>query len=147
VAQSIDTVLNVYQNYLSQGIEVVRQYEAQVRVWGSEDALTQVWTNLLINSIQAMQAKGRIVITLQQTGTQFRIGIADNGPGILPAILDKIFKPLFTTKPKGEGTGMGLHICKQIIEEHRGSLVVFSEPGHTEFVIHLPANAPEPATL
>jgi signal transduction histidine kinase len=145
VQQSIDTVLGVYQNYLSQGIEVMRQYDSLPQVWGTEDELAQVWTNLLINSIQAMKAQGQISIAMRQVEQVYEIRFTDNGPGIPAEVLPKIFNPLFTTKPKGEGTGMGLHIVKRIVEAHRGTIEVQSTTGRTEFIIRLPATGPEPS--
>jgi signal transduction histidine kinase len=67
-----------------------------------------------------------------------KVVVRDSGPGIPPELQDKIFEHLFTTKPLGKGTGMGLHICRKIVAEHGGSLTVKSEPGNTEFITRLP---------
>ena len=68
-----------------------------------------------------------------------RVFIIDNGPGIAPEVLPRILEPFFTTKPAGEGSGLGLDIALRIIEQHGGRLEVHSEPGHTEFGVWLPA--------
>jgi signal transduction histidine kinase len=70
---------------------------------------------------------------------QIEVRIRDNGCGIAPEIIDKIFDPFFTTKPVGKGTGMGLAICYQIVEQHYGKVEVISEPNEgAEFVVTLP---------
>ena len=66
------------------------------------------------------------------------VSIEDNGPGIPADVLPKIFNPFFTTKKAGEGTGLGLHLCKEIIEKHDGIITVNSVPGKTEFIIKIP---------
>jgi signal transduction histidine kinase len=74
-----------------------------------------------------------------------RVEISDDGPGIDPDVVDKIFNPFFTTKPFGEGTGLGLDLARRIIvEKHHGDLRVHSQPGNTKFVVLLPLVAPAP---
>jgi signal transduction histidine kinase len=69
------------------------------------------------------------------------VRITDNGPGIPPNIIDKIFQPFFTTKPTGQGTGLGLSLSYDIIKAHGGTLTVTTTEGvGTEFIIHLPVN-------
>ncbi len=87
-----------------------------------------------------MGGVGKIRITVKsilddtdRNGMQ--VEIEDNGPGIPEDIQDKIFDPLFTTKKAGEGTGLGLHICRQIMEKQKGSIEVESIPGKTVFRI------------
>ena len=95
--------------------------------------------NLFINASQAIEGKGEIRIRTRADGTRVSIQIADNGKGILPEHLPKIFDPGFTTKGTGVGTGLGLSICYNIIQKHKGSITVESEPGKgTEFTITLP---------
>ena len=66
------------------------------------------------------------------------VKITDSGPGIPQNIIDKIFDPFFTTKRQGEGSGLGLDICKKIIQKHHGSISVESQPGRTTFTIEFP---------
>jgi signal transduction histidine kinase len=74
-----------------------------------------------------------------------RVEICDDGPGIPEDIIDRIFTPFFTTKPFGEGTGLGLDLAWRIVvEKHNGNLRVESGPGHTKFIIALPFVAPAP---
>lgn len=68
------------------------------------------------------------------------VKITDNGQGITQDILPKIFQPFFTTKPPGEGSGLGLDIVKKIIDKHQASITVSSVPGKTTFTVFLPIN-------
>ncbi len=98
--------------------------------------LEAVFSNLLNNSIQAMDDKGEIKMRMSDFGYDVQIEFEDTGPGIPLEIQSKVFDPLFTTKPTG--TGLGLSICKNIIEQHGGTLTVKSPP--TVFTVRLPKN-------
>lgn len=107
--------------------------------------LSQVWTNLLDNAIDASPEMGEIAIhTWVEDGTAC-IGIADNGGGIAPENRAHIFEPFFTTKPAGVGTGLGLDIAHRIVVGQFGGEISFSsEPGKTEFVVRVPAAVESP---
>jgi signal transduction histidine kinase len=108
--------------------------------------LNQVWTNVIDNAIQAMDGNGTLTIrTKRENEEMVRVEIIDDGPGIPDDIIDKIFNPFFTTKPFGEGTGLGLDLARRIVvEKHHGDLRVESEPGNTRFIVLLPLVAPAP---
>jgi signal transduction histidine kinase len=108
--------------------------------------LNQVWTNIIDNAIQAMAGSGTLTVrTMWENEEMIRVEICDDGPGIAKDVVDKIFNPFFTTKPFGEGTGLGLDLARRIIvEKHHGDLRVKSEPGNTQFVVLLPLVAPAP---
>jgi signal transduction histidine kinase len=108
--------------------------------------LNQVWTNIIDNAIQAMNGKGTLTIrTMRESDTMVRVEICDDGPGIPEDIIGRIFTPFFTTKPFGEGTGLGLDLAWRIVvEKHQGNLSVQSEPGDTRFIVCLPLQAPAP---
>jgi two-component system NtrC family sensor kinase len=103
--------------------------------------LKQVYLNLLMNSRQAINGRGVIRIEtlhLAEAG-RVRITFWDNGSGIPPGIIDRIFDPFFSTKKTGEGTGLGLSVSYGIIKEHGGEIQAESEPGQwTRFTIELP---------
>lgn len=98
--------------------------------------LEAVFSNLVINAIQAMDDNGEIRIRMVDLGSSVQLEFEDTGPGIPLDILPKIFDPLFTTKQTG--TGLGLSICKSIVEQHGGTISVRSQP--TTFTIRLPKN-------
>jgi len=113
-------------------------------VLGSPDQLNQVITNLIVNAQQALEGikpPRRLTITTRQDRKrrQSIIRITDNGPGIPEENRRRVYEPFFTTKPVGEGTGIGLAVCHQIIEAHRGSIDIEApRRGGTSFVIRLP---------
>jgi signal transduction histidine kinase len=105
--------------------------------------INQVWTNLIDNAIDAMEAngKGTLHIKTRRDREYAEITITDDGPGIPADVINQIFDPFFTTKEMGKGTGMGLEVVQRIIkQQHHGSVKVNSRPGHTEFVVCIPIN-------
>ncbi len=138
--ENIEMVLILYQSLLKQGVDVVRKYPAnKVMIKGFPDELNQVWTNLIHNSIQAMENNGTLTIEILALRSTMEVKIGDSGPGIPLEIRDRIFEPFFTTKRVGEGSGLGLDIVKKIIEKHNGSIAVESQLHQgTIFTIALP---------
>jgi len=108
--------------------------------------LNQVWTNIIDNAIQAMDGHGTLTLrTTRENEEMIRVEISDDGPGIPEDTIDKIFNPFFTTKPFGEGTGLGLDLARRIVvEKHHGDIRVQSKPGDTRFIVLLPLVAPAP---
>lgn len=108
--------------------------------WPGE--LNQVWTNLLDNAIDALPERGGRLEIVAEPDREFVVTrLIDNGTGIPPEILSRIFEPFYTTKPVGQGTGLGLDIVQGIVRRHHGAIKVQSEPGRTEFLVCLPASA------
>lgn len=138
INDGINTVLVLYQNQLRQGCEVHKELEELPAIYCFPDELNQVWTNLIHNALQAMQNHGRISIRSKQEQNNIVVEVNDNGPGIPKDIQHKVFSSLFTTKPAGEGSGLGLGICKKIIDKHQGSITLTSEPGNTTFTVLIP---------
>jgi len=98
--------------------------------------LRQVLANLFTNSIQALEAPGRILLRGVRENGADRMLVADDGPGIAAEIRDRLFEPLVTTKAKG--TGLGLVICRQILERHGGSIELAASPRGAAFELRLP---------
>ncbi len=125
------------------GIEVTAKYGKLPKIMGCREELQQVFTNLLLNAVDAIKKvkrKGKIEITTCFDGKNVKISVKDNGCGIPKENIEKIFDPFFTTKKVGEGTGLGLYISLKIIENHNGTISVSSEEGKgTEFLITIPA--------
>jgi signal transduction histidine kinase len=103
-------------------------------------AMNQVFTNLIDNALDAMEDRSNNVLEIRtKKDNEFvLIQIIDNGPGIAPEIQDSIFDPFFTTKPVGKGTGLGLEIVRQIVNQHKGKVTLKSKPGATEFSVCIP---------
>jgi signal transduction histidine kinase len=141
LVEGIEMVLELYRSKLKQGIEVIRRYETIPQFWGYPDELVQVWTNLIHNAIQAMDGKGILEIVAAVEHHQIVVEVIDSGEGITLKTQPKIFKPFFTTKPLGEGSGLGLSISQTIIEKHEGHIKVKSQPGFTTFTVYLPLKA------
>ncbi len=102
--------------------------------------LKQVIINLIMNAVHALEGEGRVVLETGIGGDgMLQLCVRDNGPGIPEEIQEQIFAPFYTTKPEGEGTGLGLYICQNIVREHSGTISVQSLPGEgTTFCISLP---------
>jgi signal transduction histidine kinase len=101
--------------------------------------LSQVWTNLLDNAIDASPQKGTVAIRTWQEGDNVCIAVVDDGPGIPEENKKLIFEPFFTTKPTGQGTGLGLDIVRHIVvDKFGGEIKVNSVPGKTDFTVKLP---------
>ena len=124
------------------GISVVKEFDRGVPVIPAYAAeLNQVWTNLIDNAIGAMGETGTLTVRTGREDDQIFVEIADTGPGIPPEIRPRIFQPFFTTKPVGEGTGLGLDISYRIVvNRHHGDIRVESSPGDTRFRVLLPIN-------
>ena len=113
----------------------------RVRAIGSD--LNQVWTNLIDNAIDAVPESGHVEISARRELNFVVVSVTDDGPGIPADIRDRIFDAFFTTKPVGQGTGLGLEIARRLVHRNQGDIDVASQPGRTEFRVSLPV-APEP---
>jgi signal transduction histidine kinase len=123
------------------GITIERDFAELPPVMVDPHQLQQVFLNILINAEQALSERrsGRIVVRTRAGEGVVRVAIADDGPGIAPEDLPRIFDPFYSTKDVGQGTGLGLSICYGIIQEHQGRIWAESEPGGgATFWIELP---------
>jgi len=152
IHEGIDNTLLILNSRLKQGIEVIKNYGELPEIECYPAQLNQVFMNILVNAIDALEESGdnskkskipQILIQTQKLdSSQILVRISDNGPGISLAIQSKLFDPFFTTKEPGKGTGIGLAICYQIVEKHRGKIEVISSLGRgAEFAIALPASS------
>jgi signal transduction histidine kinase len=108
-------------------------------VLGDPVQIKRAIQNVIINAVQAAaEKKGLVAVTCTQKDFYVDILIEDNGPGITPAQISKIFDPYFTTKQGKSGTGLGLYITKKVLEDHNGSIKVDSTAERTTFTIRLP---------
>ena len=149
VHQGLDDTLLILRHKLKNEVAVVRDYDPdlpQIEAYGSE--LNQVWTNLIDNAADALRAGATpdptITLRTRREGSWIIVTVEDNGPGISPENLPHIFETFFTTKPIGQGTGLGLDISYNIIaRRHKGDIRVRSEPGRTQFDVWLPIELKE----
>ncbi len=121
-------------------VTLVRQYDRSVpRITAFGSELNQVWTNLIVNAIDAVEGRGKICVGTRDDDGQLVVEIADDGPGIPPDVQAHLFEPFYTTKPVGAGTGLGLVISNRIIADRHGGEIEFeSRPGETRFTVRLP---------
>jgi signal transduction histidine kinase len=138
IIDGIETVLTLYNNQMRHGVEVERKYGDIPHIVCSPGELSQVWTNLLHNALQAIEYKGKIEIHTSYHNGNVKVSFIDNGEGIPENILGKIFQPFFTTKALGEGSGLGLDICNRIVKKHNGTIDVESKSGFTAFHVTIP---------
>jgi signal transduction histidine kinase len=104
--------------------------------------LNQIWANLVDNALDAAPLLGHVEVAARRESACVVVRVIDDGPGIPADIRDSIFDPFFTTKDVGKGTGLGLDIVRRLVGRSGGDINVRSEPGHTEFIVSLPAATP-----
>lgn len=139
VVKTLENTLTILNHKLKKGVSVERDYQKiplLVNSFGSE--LSQVWTNIIDNAIDAMGGTGELRVRTFREDDCVVVEIGDNGPGIPPEVQPRIFEPFFTTKAVGEGTGLGLDTVQRIVKKHRGNIQVHSKPGDTRFQVRLP---------
>ncbi len=137
----------------SPDIELEQTLEKLPLIMAKPEEIQQVLHNIIRNSVQAMQGKGRIEMSSHFDGQRVFICIQDNGPGISKEFVKKIFDPFFTTKAQGEGTGLGLNLAHRIVKKYGGDIAVESDVGQgARFIISFPCEqavslqGSEPAT-
>lgn len=144
--EGLEDTLRLFTNRLHE-VAVERDFGDIPPVPGHAGELNQVWTNLIANALDAMKNQGRLTIaTRALPDGHVTVSVIDNGPGIAPENLEKIFNLRFTTR-QGRvefGLGLGLSISRNIVTRHGGSIAVDSHPGRTEFRVKLPVSPPEP---
>ena len=145
IHEGIDNTLLILNHRINRGIAVIKQYGRLPLIECYPAQLNQVFWHIISNAIDELLAHKELsrpqifIQTKLVNSDEVEVRIRDNGMGIAPEIKDKIFDPFFTTKPVGEGTGMGLAICYQIVEKHHGKIQLISELGQgVEFIITLP---------
>lgn len=141
---SLEATLQALSWRLNEQVRVERSYQCQEPVYCDPGSINQVWVNLLDNALRALAPRGGGLIRLEteREGEEAVVRIVDNGEGIRPEHLQRLFQPFFSTRPAGEGTGLGLALCQRILLRHGGSIRVASEYGQgTRCEVRLPLNA------
>ena len=140
----LDATLVMLGGKIAPGVAVVKDYDPDVpKVPAYAGELNQVWTNVIVNALDAMAGEGTLTVRTGRDGDCALVEIADTGPGIPEDLLPRVFEPFFTTKPVGLGTGLGLDVSWRIVvKRHGGDLRVTSSPGDTRFQVLLPLAEP-----
>lgn len=138
IHEGIDQSLTILR-YKLRSIQVQRDYAENLpNVSAYASQLNQVWTNLFDNAAEAMKGTGVLTIRTRLDGQWIVVEVIDTGPGMSDEVRDHAFDPFYTTKPPGEGTGMGLAIAYSIVRKHQGDIRIESYPGRTCFTVRLP---------
>jgi PAS domain S-box-containing protein len=146
--QLLDGVLRVAAPELRAGIRLEKDYGELPPISCAPQQLKQVFLNLVVNAIHAVEPGGRIRVATRASGGRVQACIEDDGCGVPQDLIERIFDPFFTTKPVGKGTGLGLSISYEIVRNHGGDITALPvAQGGTRFCVELPAAAaaPEPA--
>jgi len=149
VHQAVEFAITLAANEIRFHSQLVTDFKPLPAVWASEGKLVQVFLNLLVNAAHAVAEKGGeggcITVRTWVENASAWAEIKDNGAGIAPENLTRIFEPFFSTKRIGMGSGLGLSICRNILSEFGGEIQVQSEVGKgTRFVVRLPVRAEAP---
>jgi len=139
IHEGLKTTLTLVQHEISKRIKLHTDYADLPKITCFPDRLNQVFMNLMINAIQAIEGEGEISVRTYREKDWMVVEIRDTGRGIAEEEMEHIFDPGFTTKGVGVGTGLGLSIVYQIVQEHEGKVEVDSEPGKgSTFRVYLP---------
>jgi signal transduction histidine kinase len=141
---SLDSTLSILAWRVPAGVVVERDYRCDSPVLGDPGSLNQVWVNLLDNALRAVGTSGRVKVSTERDGDMAVVAVTDTGVGIKPEDMEKLFQPFFSTRAAGEGTGLGLALCRRIILRHGGQIRLTSEYGKgTRSEVRLPLKSLE----
>jgi len=143
LAECMETAIRIGWNELKTKCVLRKSFANPLpRVNGHSNQITQVLLNLVVNAAQAIPTRGAIDLGIAERDGKAVITVRDNGRGIAPEHLEKMFTPFFTTKSSGEGTGLGLYVSRGIVEAHGGTIrAENAEGGGARFTIELPLAA------
>lgn len=140
VNRSIREILLLFNSQIRKGVEVHLDLEDPLVIEGNESEVSKIWSNLIANSLYAMQNNGNLWITGRSDQHNVIITVANDGPPIPEEVQARLFEPFYTTKPIGEGSGMGLSIVFNIVAAMNGS-VEFESSATTTFTVTIPKTA------
>ena len=129
IRDCIESTLALLNHELRGEIRIARDFGSAANIECYPMELNQLFTCLLMNCIEAIEGEGEIRIRTWEADGRLMVRIADSGRGIAREHIAKIFDPGFTTKGVGVGTGLGLPTCQKIVEKHRGTIEIESQPG------------------
>jgi signal transduction histidine kinase len=139
IQPEIENSLALLAHAFRNRIRLIKDYAVLPEIECDPGRLGQVFLNILVNAAQAIEGQGEIRIRAWQEGNTVRVAVSDTGKGIPAELQPRLFEPGFTTKGAGEGTGLGLFICRRIIQQHGGFINVESREGRgATFTVVLP---------
>ncbi len=143
IVEVVDTAMR-FTAHMRNGQQIEQDFEPDSPICGSKTHISQVVLNLLTNALRAVGSVGpkrqpQIKVRSERNGSMLIVRVWDNGVGIAPEVLPRVFDPFYTTQDVGEGMGLGLSICHTIVKNHGGRITVRSEPDQwTEITLELP---------
>ncbi len=141
-----DTIRIITSKAKSKGASITLDIEPNLpRVQATGGELNQVWLNLIDNALDAIAESGNITISARAELDKVVVRVVDDGPGIPPEVMSRIYDPFFTTKPPGQGTGLGLDITRRLLRRYHGDIHIDSVPGRTECRVRLTREKPSQA--
>lgn len=138
LARQLRMVSTLFTASGRKGVRIVQQLPEEHLLRGVEDELAQVWTNIISNAMQAVGDVGLVQVSLSTEKGATVVRIGNNGPPIPPEVMARMYDPMFTTKRKGEGTGIGLSIVRRILDAHGATITCSSTAEQTEFSVRFP---------
>ncbi len=137
--QTLATVMYIAKSVISSKVRLVEAYEELPALECHASQLNQVFLNLIVNAAQAIRGAGTVTVSTRCERDHIIVCVVDTGNGIPNRILPRIFNPYFSTRPEGEGNGLGLTIAKSIVADHGGQIVVDTQVGvGSRFKVYLP---------
>jgi two-component system, NtrC family, sensor kinase len=136
--ENIESVVTLFQNKIKHHVTLKMNIDKSVMVTGNQEQLAQVWSNIINNALQASTGQCSIWIDHISSNNSDIVTIANDGPAIPEDSITKIFDAFYSTKKRGQGTGLGLNIVKKIVESHKGTIECTSDQSKTVFKITLP---------
>ncbi len=137
----LDSVVRLLRSSSRRGMSIERAYEGSTLIEGSVHQLSQLMMNLLLNSMEAAGTDGSVTVSIEESGDDVIMTFRDDGDGIQPEDLPKLFSPGFSTDE--ESAGLGLTICRYIVKTHQGILSIESEAANgTTVTVRLPKRHP-----
>ncbi len=141
VQESVESVLTMLGHRLGDGIRIETRFRPPFEIECYAGLLNQAIMSLICNALDAMAGSGVLGISAEGTGDTYTITISDTGAGIPPGLRERVFEPFFSTKPVGDGSGLGLSTSYSIARKHGGVLdLIDSESGGTSAIIRIPLN-------
>jgi signal transduction histidine kinase len=136
--ENVESVITLFQNKIKHNVTLNLNIDPHVMITGNQEQLAQVWSNIINNALQASAGQCSIWIDHISSNNSYIISITNDGPPIPEDSITKIFDAFYSTKKRGQGTGLGLNIVKKIVESHKGTIECDSDLIKTVFKITLP---------